>query len=84
MLFGETTSSIVAIGGIGKTNLARLAYNDEKVTQRFDAKLWVFISDQFDAKKIMTTVIESLTNDKCRYSNMDALHSAVSRLLSRK
>ena len=82
---GEILSiSIVGMGGLGKTTLAQLVYNDEKVTQHFDVKVWVFVSDQFNAKNIMLTVIESLTKEKCYHSTMDALHSTVWNLLFNK
>ncbi|PON75866.1 NB-ARC domain, LRR domain containing protein [Parasponia andersonii] len=83
---GRTVSCIpiIGLGGLGKTTLAQLAYNDEKVIQNFDVKVWVFVSHHFDVKKILTTVIESLTNDKCHHSNMDALHLAIKDLLRNK
>lgn len=75
---------IVGLGGIGKTTLVQLVFNDERVTQYFDVKLWVFVSDCFDAKNIMMAIIESLTKGKSHYSSMDALHSQVRGLLSKK
>ncbi|PON39777.1 NB-ARC domain, LRR domain containing protein [Parasponia andersonii] len=75
---------IVGMGGIGKTTLAQLAYNNQKVAQHFDVKIWVFASEHFNAKKILTTVVESLIEDKCECSGMDALHSIVWRLLHKK
>ncbi|PON93754.1 NB-ARC domain, LRR domain containing protein [Trema orientale] len=75
---------IVGMGGLGKTTLAQLAYNDLKVTQYFDVKLWVFVSDHFDAKDIMMGLIQGITKDKCEYSNMNVLHSEIWCLLHNK
>ncbi|KAF3445197.1 hypothetical protein FNV43_RR14891 [Rhamnella rubrinervis] len=75
---------IVGLGGIGKTTLAQLAYNDHRVKHHFNVKLWVFVSDHFDATAILMAVIESLTGDKCRYLSMDALHTTVQDLLHGK
>lgn len=75
---------IIGMGGLGKTTLAQLAYNDHEVKRHFDVQVWVFVSDQFDVKNIMRTVIESLSKDKCHYPTLDALYSEVRNLLQNK
>ncbi|KAL5541229.1 hypothetical protein UlMin_042702 [Ulmus minor] len=82
---GEVSCVVITgIAGLGKTTLAQLAYNDLEVTQYFNVKIWVFVSPHFDAKKIMIEVIESLSKDRCHYSNMERLHSELRRLLHKK
>ncbi|KAL5822592.1 hypothetical protein ACOSQ4_020492 [Xanthoceras sorbifolium] len=54
--------SIVGMGGIGKTTLARLVFNDDKVKTHFDKKIWVCVSDPFEEIRIAKAIIESLTN----------------------
>ncbi|GKV43422.1 hypothetical protein SLEP1_g50712 [Rubroshorea leprosula] len=39
---------IIRMGGLGKTTLARLIYNDEKLEGRFDLKAWLCVSEVFD------------------------------------
>uniref|UniRef100_A0A2N9J7Q3 NB-ARC domain-containing protein n=1 Tax=Fagus sylvatica TaxID=28930 RepID=A0A2N9J7Q3_FAGSY len=55
--------SLVGMGGIGKTTLAQLAYNDPKVQAHFDIKMWVCVSDPFDQCRVAKAIIEALKDD---------------------
>ncbi|KAH7565429.1 hypothetical protein JRO89_XS09G0205500 [Xanthoceras sorbifolium] len=52
--------SIVGLGGIGKTTLARLVFNDHEVTVHFNEIIWVCVSDPFDEIRIGKAILESL------------------------
>ncbi|KAL6326862.1 hypothetical protein AAG906_012137 [Vitis piasezkii] len=52
--------SIVAMGGMGKTTLARLVYDDAETTKHFNVKAWASVSDQFDAMRITKTILNSV------------------------
>ncbi|KAL5844587.1 hypothetical protein ACOSQ4_010545 [Xanthoceras sorbifolium] len=83
--YGEVSVvSIVGLGGLGKTTLAQLVYNDERVTRHFDTKMWVCVNDDFDAERIMISVIESGSKCKSDLLGMDVLQFRLSELLSGK
>ena len=56
--------AIVGIGGLGKTALAQLVYNDGEVKKIFEKCMWVCVSDNFEVKSIVKKMLESLTKSK--------------------
>ncbi|XVE90413.1 hypothetical protein DITRI_Ditri20bG0075900 [Diplodiscus trichospermus] len=62
---------IVGIGGLGKTALAKLVFNDECVDRHFELKIWVCVSDDFDLKRLMIKLIKAAKGVNGDWSNMD-------------
>ncbi|RVW74207.1 putative disease resistance protein RGA3 [Vitis vinifera] len=59
---------IVGMGGVGKTTLAQMIYNDKRVGDNFDIRVWVCVSDQFDLVGITKAMLESVSkpsSDTC-------------------
>ena len=57
---------VVEIGGLGKTTLAKLVFNDARVVDHFELKCWVCVSDEFVLKQLLIKIIRSITGDDCK------------------
>ncbi|XP_004308876.1 PREDICTED: putative disease resistance protein RGA3-like [Fragaria vesca subsp. vesca] len=77
---------IVGMGGMGKTTLAQLVYNDDKIKFHFDKSIWVCVSDPFKEIKIAKAIIEGLDKDNTsKNSNeLQTLMQCINELLEGK
>lgn len=55
---------IVGMGGLGKTTLAQKVFNDRRVEDHFERRIWVSVSQTFTEEKIMRSILRSL-GDPC-------------------
>ncbi|KAJ0973374.1 hypothetical protein J5N97_021333 [Dioscorea zingiberensis] len=76
--------SIVGMGGLGKTTLAQLVYNDSRVERCFEPRIWVCVSDDFDCVKLARAIIESATGEQCDLRNLELLQRKLRQVLERK
>uniref|UniRef100_A0A0E0R8L0 Uncharacterized protein n=1 Tax=Oryza rufipogon TaxID=4529 RepID=A0A0E0R8L0_ORYRU len=65
--------AIVGMGGLGKTTLAQLVYNDQTVQKLFDVCVWVYVSGHFDSMSLIKKIIVSITKDRNNFSELDKL-----------
>ncbi|XP_052486534.1 putative disease resistance RPP13-like protein 1 [Gossypium raimondii] len=81
---GVCVLSIVGMGGMGKTTLAQLVYNDPSIKESFDHKSWVCVSDDFDAVNITKTILRSLDADSRDENDLNLLQVKLKEKLSGK
>ncbi|XVE62415.1 hypothetical protein DITRI_Ditri06bG0116400 [Diplodiscus trichospermus] len=70
---------IIGMRGLGKTTLAQLIFNDEKVKEHFEFRMWVCVTADFNFIRILKEMIEFHTG--MEYSNNLPTSILVSRVL---
>ncbi|PWA70421.1 NB-ARC domains-containing protein [Artemisia annua] len=75
---------IVGMGGIGKTTLARLLYDDQQVKDRFELKAWVCVSDDFNHFNISKVIFQSIGGETKEFADLNLLQAALKNQLTGK
>ncbi|XVF78759.1 hypothetical protein PTKIN_Ptkin14bG0161700 [Pterospermum kingtungense] len=81
---GASVISILGMGGMGKTTLAQLVYNDASIKDSFDHKAWVCVSDDFDPINITKTILSSVDSESGVGSDLNQLQVKLKQKLSGK
>ncbi|QHO40124.1 Putative disease resistance protein [Arachis hypogaea] len=78
---GLSVYPIVGMAGLGKTTLARWVFNDERVIQHFDLRIWVCVSTNFNMMRILQSIVESSTGVNPNLSTLEAMQNKVQQVL---
>ncbi|XP_062105978.1 putative disease resistance protein RGA1 [Humulus lupulus] len=84
----ENVRVILVVGakGMGKTTLARNVYNDDKIQQTFDLRLWAFTGDDCNTTKIVMGLLNSagVGEPANCYPEMDRLQKELRKAIDGK
>ncbi|CAL9004064.1 unnamed protein product [Prunus brigantina] len=79
-----STISIVGFGGLGKTALAQLVFNDEEVQNHFELKMWICVSNVFELDILVKKIIQSATNEIAKSLEIDQLQKELRKIIDGK
>ncbi|XP_034700909.1 putative disease resistance RPP13-like protein 1 [Vitis riparia] len=76
--------SIVGMGGTGKTTLAQLLYNDQRVMEHFNLKAWVCVSEEFDPIRVTKTILEAINSSTSNTTDLNLLQVQLKERINMK
>jgi len=75
---------IVGMGGLGKTTLAKHVFNDHEISKHFDLRIWICVSDDFNVKRILQSIIECSIGKNPNLGDLEARRKRVEEALQSK
>jgi hypothetical protein len=79
-----TVIPIVGMGGVGKTTLAQLVYNDDYLKHVFDFKAWVCVSEEFDILRVTKIITQAVTRRTCEMNDLNLLQLDLQGMLKER
>ncbi|KAM3691138.1 hypothetical protein ACJW31_09G172700 [Castanea mollissima] len=75
---------IVGIGGLGKTTLAKLSFDDKQVVSHFQLRMWVCVSEDFNVTRLTKEILKSAIYGIDENFVVDGLPNSLQELLKDK
>ncbi|KAG6678804.1 hypothetical protein I3842_14G099800 [Carya illinoinensis] len=76
--------AIVGMGGMGKTTLAQVVYNDKDVREHFNLTTWVCVSEEFDPFRVTKTILDAVTSSTSNIEDLNQLQLQLKEKLNGK
>ncbi|KAL6653847.1 hypothetical protein ACP70R_008771 [Stipagrostis hirtigluma subsp. patula] len=74
--------SIAGAGGMGKTTLARKIFNDKKIQVEFKKKIWLSVTETYDAAKLLRSAITQAGGEHGGEDDQEVLARSLADILS--
>ncbi|XP_073037615.1 putative late blight resistance protein homolog R1A-3 [Primulina eburnea] len=75
---------VVGMGGIGKTTLARKAYDDSILSQHFDKCAWITVSQEYRRRDVLSGLLKSLKNEQSNENEAELAKLVYQCLIGRR
>ncbi|KAK4727327.1 hypothetical protein R3W88_032244 [Solanum pinnatisectum] len=69
----ETVLPILGMGRLGKTTLSQMVFNYQRVTEHFNPKIWICVSEDFNEKRLIKAIVESIEETSLDEMNLSPL-----------
>ncbi|GJM95296.1 hypothetical protein PR202_ga12013 [Eleusine coracana subsp. coracana] len=77
--------SVIGLGGSGKTTLAKLVYNDDKIIKKhFEIILWIHVSREFDVENLLKKLFEAIDGNTADHHASQRMSRIISNKLATK
>ncbi|KMZ75578.1 NB-ARC domain-containing disease resistance protein [Zostera marina] len=75
---------LLGMGGLGKTTLAKKLCRNKDIECHFAMRIWVFVSNDFDIKRITKDALNSATQKNCSFNVFSVIQEELQKLLKGK